>query len=286
MILSKINNLAESAEYRQNIITPEDLAGYCGTIENGQTFKSLSGDRGVGTFGGSEDHTAILLSRPNQLVQYAYCPVRHEKTISFPADHIFAIASSGVIAEKTGSAMASYNNASLRARAVLAEWNAAAKRSDATLADAIQAAGGPAPIQQALAHSHHADFPAKNLLDRFNQFYAENNQIIPAFAEAIQATDWRKLGTIIDQSQLFSETQLKNQVPQTVYLARVARELGASAASAFGAGFGGSVWALIPSAESKEFRASWEKLYAAQYPDDATRANFFTTRPGPAAFQL
>src|SRR5262249_30335227 len=161
-------------------LTPEDLAGYLGTNENGQTFKTLVGDRGVGTFGGSEDHTAILLSHPGKLVQYASCPVRHEGPVDFPAAHAFPIASSGVIAEKTGSAMASYNRASLLARAVLSEWNAATNRNDPTLADAVRQGGENAhdAIRHVLERSAHVEFAPRDLLDRFEQFYAENEQIV------------------------------------------------------------------------------------------------------------
>ena len=39
----------------------EDLCHYLGCIENGQSCgPELPGDAGVGTFGGSEDHTAIM----------------------------------------------------------------------------------------------------------------------------------------------------------------------------------------------------------------------------------
>lgn len=288
LALSAVNRLPDTTEYKTNIITPEDLAGYLGTNENGQTFKDLVGDKGVGTFGGSEDHTAILLSQPGKLVQYAYCPVRHEGTFEFPSDHVFAIASSGVIAEKTGSAMASYNRASLLARAVLAEWNTAADRSDPTLADAIRQgrAGARDAIRRVLERSARTDFSAGDLLDRFDQFYAENEEIVTPFARAIQERNWRAVATLADRSQHLTESQLKNQVPQTVYLARTARELGAIAASAFGAGFGGSVWALIPVANVTPFLADWKDRYATKYAEDAARSTFFATRPGPAAFRF
>ncbi|MCX7011837.1 MAG: hypothetical protein NTW86_04600, partial [Candidatus Sumerlaeota bacterium] len=58
LALSKINTLEAREEYRANIGGLESLGEYLGTVENGQTFGSLAGDKGVGTFGGSEDHTA------------------------------------------------------------------------------------------------------------------------------------------------------------------------------------------------------------------------------------
>ena len=79
-VLSAVNRLPQHAEYIASIRSPEDLAGYLGCIENGQSFKSLTGDGGVGTFGGSEDHTAILASRPGHLKQYSFCPVRLERS--------------------------------------------------------------------------------------------------------------------------------------------------------------------------------------------------------------
>src|SRR3974390_814246 len=112
-VLSAVNHLAERHEYAANITSADDLAGYLGCIENGQTYKSLAGDRGVGTFGGSEDHTAILTSQPRHLKQYSFCPVRFERSVKVPDDCVFVIGVSGVVADKTGSAKELYNRASL-----------------------------------------------------------------------------------------------------------------------------------------------------------------------------
>ena len=137
LVLAGVNGLERREEYRTNIDSPEALAGYLGTIENGQSFGTLAGDKGVGTFGGSEDHTAILCCRPGQLAQYSYCPVRAERSIELPGEYVFAVASSGVVAEKTGSARQKYNRASALARAAVEVWNAATERSDAHLAAAV-----------------------------------------------------------------------------------------------------------------------------------------------------
>jgi galactokinase len=79
---------------------------------------------------------------------------------------------------------------------------------------------------------------------------------------------------------------LKNQVPETVHLARRARELGATAASAFGAGFGGSVWALVTREGAEEFLRRWRDDYSRHFPQHAARARFFGTTAGPAAFAM
>ena len=46
-------------------------------------------------------------------------------------------------------------------------------------------------------------------------------------------------------------------MPETIALARAARSLGAFAACSFGAGFGGSVWALVEG-DAAGFAARWQ----------------------------
>src|SRR5262249_26070931 len=115
------------------------------------------------------------------------------------------------------------------------------------------------------------------------QFFQESQQIIPAVGDAMISGRLDAIGPLIDRSQQLAEMMLGNQVEQTVFLARSARELGAVAASAFGAGFGGSVWALIPHQQSADFLQRWRTQYVQQFPADAARASFFVTRPGNAA---
>ena len=69
-------------------------------------------------------------------------------------------------------------------------------------------------------------------------------------------------------------------------MAAAARRLGAAAASAFGAGFGGSVWALVEAVAAEDFLASWEAQYRAEFPEHAPLARFFATAAGPAAFRV
>src|SRR2546426_5727107 len=104
--LADVNALERRPEYLADIRGVEDLAGYLGAVENGLSFGPLAGDRGVGTFGGSEDHTAILCSRAGRLAQYAFRPVRFERDVGLPPDWTFVVGASGVAAEKAGGARA------------------------------------------------------------------------------------------------------------------------------------------------------------------------------------
>jgi galactokinase len=290
LAMSAINDLPATDEYRREIRTSENLAEYLGTIENGQSFGSLAGDRGVGTFGGSEDHLAMLCSRAGKLAQYSYCPVRAERTIDMPQGWVFVAASCGVAAAKTGSARRKYNRAGDIARAAVGAWNQAAGRSDAHLAAALASEGFAAAedrIRAALAAAGTRDgFSCGEMLERFEHFLAESQRIIPAAGDALAAGDLAEFGRQVETSQRLAEQMLHNQVPQTVALADLARQLGAVAASAFGAGFGGSVWALIQTDKARDFMGRWSAMYADAFGAEAAKAKFFITAAGPAAFEL
>jgi galactokinase len=273
LALSKVNRLPEHPAYAANIKATEDLAGYLGTVENGQSFGALAGTTGVGTFGGSEDHTAILCSQPNALRQYSFCPVRLERTIPFPADHVLVVAVSGVIAEKTGAAREKYNAVSLSVQEILKRWRAATGRGDTVLADAIASDPGALDrLRKLLA--------GDRLIGRLEQFVAESMEIIPAAGDALAAGRLDDLGKLVDRSQETGARLLGNQIPETIFLAKSARDIGAIAASAFGAGFGGSVWAMVRADEAAEFLERWKSSYVAQFPQQTASSNFFVTCAG------
>ena len=81
----------------------------------------------------------------------------------------------------------------------------------------------------------------------------ESNEIVPRGGDFLANGDMKSFGASVDRSQLLAEKLLGNQTPETVELARSARAIGAAAASAFGAGFGGSVWALVSSSRADIF---------------------------------
>ena len=281
LALAAVNDLDAAAAYRANISSQEDLAAYLAAVENGASFRGLAGDRGVGTSGGSEDHTAILSCRAATLSQFAFCPTRLERLVRLPGRLVFAIAASGVAAEKTGRAREAYNRAAAAAARILELADAGSGRH-ASLADACTASPGAIDaIRRLLARSADAAFPSAMLVDRFEQFVAESFEVIPGAAAALAAGDLDTFGRFVDRSQQLAEARLGNQVPETTQLARSARELGAQAASAFGAGFGGSVWALVARDEAGAFIDRWRAAYALDFPGAAERAEFFTSGAGP-----
>ncbi len=155
-----------------------------------------------------------------------------------------------------------------------------------TLAAAAAEPGAPAAIRDLLAHTAAPEFPDGFLLGRFRQFIAESVEIIPAAAAALAGGDLAEFGRQVDRSQLEAEDGLGNQVPETIYLARRARALGAQAASAFGAGFGGSVWAMVEDGGCERFSRELMDGYRREFPGAARRAQCFTTQPAPGARRI
>jgi galactokinase len=287
LAMAAVNKLDQRAEYKANIDGIEALASYLGTVENGQSFGTLVGSKGVGTFGGSEDHTAILCGRSGQLSCYSYFPVRLEGHVALPNGFVFAIGSSGVVAAKTGAAREKYNRVSRLVSVGLEVWNAATGRNDKYLAAALGSSEDAVDqIRKILGQAKRDDFSGAELLKRFEHFVAENNEIIPTAIAALSTEDVSEFGRQVDRSQELSETLLGNQVANTVFLAKSARELGAVAASAFGAGFGGAVWAMVKEGDTVTFLEEWKGRYRDEYPEEGKSANFFVTRPGPATLRL
>lgn len=284
--LGKTNDMRSTPEFRNAIFSREELAAYLACIENGNDFRGLVGDRGVGTLGGSQDHTAIVAAEAGKVVRYLWSPLRKEGAIRMPRGHVFAIASSGVAAEKTGNARDSYNRASLAVRQLLRTWNGLTYRNDGTLADAIHSGADAIDRLRRIAREEAIDgFSPDVLGNRLEHFLVESETIIPAAAAALQRGALDAFGAYVDWSQWATERLLGNQVAETVFLAKTARELGAVAASAFGAGFGGSVWALVTRSQARSLLAAWEQRYRAAFPERADAASFFLTNAGPAAHQ-
>jgi galactokinase len=269
--LAGTSGIGISKIYDANIEDSFELAEYLSCIENGRTFNGLAGSKGVGTLGGSQDHAAITLSAEGYLHLFAYSPLYEEDDFMFPDDRCFVVASSGVVAEKTGAALERYNRLSKMVSAIVERY-----ADDRTLAQLIDDIGIDA-LKEDLAADDIGEFSSGELLERVEQFYVENYQIIPQAAELLTAGRIDEIGELLDLSQRNAETLLRNQTPETIFLHRSARELGAFGASAFGAGFGGSVYAIVEKDGSDEFLNKWRNKYQARF--SHRRSEFFTTEP-------
>jgi len=271
-------------DWRAAITSVEDLAWYLGCVENGLRFQSLAGIEGVGTRGGSQDHTAILACRPGLVSHYSFMPVRAHGEAAMPPSWRFVVASSGVHADKAGTVRDRYNRASHAVERLLGIWNTASQAPVSSLAAALDSAPDAEERLRHLVRDAAVtlqDFSSDDLERRLTMFSRETARV-PRAAAAFASADRDALESLTRASQEDAERLLGNQIPETIALARLAYEQGAFAASAFGAGFGGSVWALVPAADAAAFGEEWMRRYRAAFPRRET-AEWFSAAPGPGA---
>jgi len=278
------NRLDERGDFSCSLPGVLDVAAYLGSVESGRPFRGFSGEAGVGTSGGSQDHTAILASEAGRVARFSFAPVRCEGSAPLPKEVTFVVAMSGVVAQKTAGAREAYNRAASLSAAILGKWRSITKRDDATLFEAVASGADAYPRLREALGAGEPDFPAAALQARLDQFVNESLVLIPTAFEALAAGDLAAFGRAVDRSQRGAESGLGNQVEETMKLPRQARGLGAHAASAFGAGFGGSVWALVSRSDAEGFKSAWEREYRRDY--DHPAANFFLTDAGPPLLRL
>ena len=274
--LVRLAELDKRPEWRANITDPVEAAGYYACIENGMAFGSLAGDAGVGTHGGSEDHIAIVCGKPDHAAAWRFVPPVQQADVRIPDDWRFVIASSGVAARKTGEARDSYNNLSIAVRTLLEIWNA-----QGTPAPSLYAALTSSPDAAEDLRSRLHQYPAAaalNLPARLTQFTNEDARVMEA-VRALREGDTATLTGLAQESQHDAEQLLRNQTPETSALAGMARSIGAFAASSFGAGFGGSVWALAGKNEATSFLSRWLSEFRSRFP--GREATAFEAQIGP-----
>ncbi|SHE25690.1 galactokinase family protein [Actinomyces glycerinitolerans] len=289
LALADLNGWSSSEVWKRNIPDRLSLAGYFASVENGRDWRELPGTTGVGTQGGSEDHTGILCGARDKLLYAEFDPAQILRLITFPSQWSIVVGISGVLAEKSGAALADYNRGPETLQTVLARWNEASGRSDTTLASAVRSLIGEATGSEAMK-----DPQLKRLLNftksdyergRVEQFLIESLVLVPAGADAIATADANAIGAIVNRSHSLANERLHNQVPATNSMVSLARDMGAIGASAFGAGWGGSVYAIVPSTDAYAFADEWIERYRTEY-DALPSASAFVTRPGDSATQL
>jgi galactokinase len=267
--LVRVAGIEDRPEWRANIHGTRDVAGYYACIENGMSFGTLTGDAGVGTHGGSEDHAAILSGTAGELTAFAFVPMRPAGSVVMPEDWRFVLAPSVIRSAKTGNAQAAYNNLARGAQVLLEIWNRSNPPAS-SLGGVLELGGVPA-LRDLVRHSSLAEWPVEVLRKRLEHFIREDGRV-PDALDAFRAADAGRLGALAESSQADAEHLLGNQVPETVALAQSAREGGAFAACSFGAGFGGSVWALVDR-DAEGFARRWQP-------------GAFVARPSPPATRL
>ena len=271
--LARVRHLDETEAWRANVRDAIAASGYYACIENGLSFRSLGGDAGVGTHGGSEDHAAIVTGASGMLSAFAFVPLRLVRQVEMPRQWAFVIATSATRAEKTGSAQDRYNRLSEGTRVLLDLWNER-HPSAFSLGAALAEAGDDAvrQLHGEIDRASPARMPTDDLHRRLDHFVREDARI-PAAVDAFANRDAAALDALSAASQDDADRLLQNQIDETRALAASARACGALAACSFGAGFGGSVWALVAAADAAAFARAWHP-------------SAFAARPAPGLMEF
>ena len=274
--LAEVNGLRSRRVWRDYLRTPLQLAEYCGAVEMGGPYGPFPGEDGVGTRGGAQDHVAICCNQAERVSAFRYLPAEPIGSAAFPEQWTLLVGVSGVRATKTGAAQDDYNRAADQLRGLVAEWNRVTGRADLSLRGVL--ASGPEAAARLAGIARGLDDP-DGAIARIAQFRSETERIVPEALAAFASADARALGALAVTSQQGAEVVLRNQVPETAFLARAAMAAGAHAASAFGAGFGGAVWAVADREAAEAVIARWRVSYEAAFPTQASRAQWVTMRP-------
>jgi galactokinase len=245
------------------------LSMYIAHYENGLDFGDLKGDRGVGTFGGSEDHTAIILGEKNRLLFCRYCPTQLLDTVSIPDGYAIVVAYSGKKAEKTKDAMAKYNRLSGHAAQAVQALNRANNTAHTFLRDFYP----ELPFHERTEAARDQLKGDKNLFERSYQFFREREIIFEA-VQCLKESRMEAYGRLINESHDLSKKYLKNIADEVDYLQQSANKLGALGATGFGGGFGGSSYAVIQESRAEGFIGQWREKYHEHFPQYRSLTQF------------
>jgi galactokinase len=303
LALDAVCRFSALPSFRRTLPDRHALAGLLSSAEMGGP---------VGTRGGSEDHVAILCAQPRHIVRYGLAPIRFRGAAPVPDGWTFAVGASGVVADKGGAVQANYNRLSDLAVLAARAWSAGRGLSDEegaaarnarvrdgaraldvaedegeadrafSLGDALEQAGSADDVLAAVRRGAHAlGEDPEPLIRRARHFFEESSLVDAAF-EALARGDVHAFAAAANRSADAGAELLGNQVPETLRLTELARTRGAAAASPFGGGFGGAVWALVREADAVAFVAEWRERYRAAFPERHDAVFFATAAGGPA----
>ncbi|MBS3762522.1 MAG: hypothetical protein KGZ25_04360 [Planctomycetes bacterium] len=303
---SSATGLLRSEHFRGTIAgrdyegTLQNLALYAACCENGADFRNvhkdilLEGRAGVGTFGGSQDHVAMLLGRRGYLGINDFRPIRHIEDIPWP-DDLAVVVCYAQPASKTESAREGFNR--LRRRAdevakVVGKWAGkdGGYQHIGAVIDDIQSLERD-KIENLLRSK--AAYREDKLLARWEMACVQAVRHLPEVIECLRESNYPRLGEVTNREHALSYLNLENISPLVDTLQKCAVVSGAYGASGFGGGFGGSLFSLVGSEESGEFMQEWRERgrphlekFQETRPDLRYSPTFFQVRPSSGACRL
>ena len=200
-------------------------------------------ERYTGTRGGGMDQAACLLSRAAHVSLMDFDPVR-VRPIPFPAGAVVVVADSGERAEKSGAVQAAYNErreSGIRALGAVADDFG---RSDAGYRELVDAFGESECLERG------AELLEPQEFSRYRHVVTEYGRVRAA-VDALETVALAELGRLLDASHASLRDDYGVSTPALDRLVACARDAGALGARLTGAGFGGSVLALVEAAQAE-----------------------------------
>jgi N-acetylgalactosamine kinase len=227
------------------------------------------GEQYVGTLSGGMDQAVILLAQPGHAVRLDFAPLR-ARTVAVPREACFILAHSLERAAKAGAARGHYNQRVIECRTACALLAHRLGRHAERLGDLPDPAGVLRALDDLLPEG---PLSRADLTARFGLEVAEVERLVPplvavsepdrlvlrarvrhvlseaarveAAERALLAGDVAALGELLDASHASGAGDYAISTPAADELVRVARAAGALGARLMGAGFGGTVLALV-----------------------------------------
>ena len=244
----------------------ENMALYLACCENGSRFVNghtgvtLEGKSGVGTFGGSQDHVAILLGRGGYLSVNDYCPIRHVEDVAWPED-LAVVVCCAQPASKSQEAKAGYND--LRERADLAARACGAIIGQTDRYDLIGEILRDHPDidsdQVRAVLRSRPEYRTRGLAERWEIACVQYRTHLPIVVDCLRKGDYARLGEITNREHAMSCVNQGNITPVVDVLQKCAVLAGAYGATGFGGGFGGSLFALVSKDGADDFIRDWKE---------------------------
>ena len=288
LVLAEVNQLPARDEYWHNIGSKTDLAGYLGTIENGQSFGTLRGRPRRGHLRrqrGPHRHP-LRRAEPHQPVRLLPGGVREAAAGAAGPRVCDRRQRRGGREDRRGAGKIQRGLAAgLGAGRALAARDR--PRRSAPGGRPGQRAGRRRTAEIAAGDRRHRPRSIRAALAaRLEHFMIESGEIIPEAGDALAGGDLRAFGRLVDRSQQAAERLLGNQVPETIFLAAV----GAAAGGRGRLGLWGGLWrqrlGTGGNGPGRRLSRRLGRPYRSEFPQHAPLADFFLTAAGPAAFRV
>jgi galactokinase len=234
-----------------------------------------AGEQYVGTAGGGMDQAISLGARAGFAARIEFRPVRLSH-VPVPDGWRFLVAWSLKHAEKSGPAQRLYNartQETASARGIVAQHLGLGPIT--SYAELL--AGRP---RAELLESGAVLEP--DLLKRYRHVVSEGARVDDAVA-AMTRGDLAAFGALMDASHESLREDYEVSSPELDRLVEVAREAGAAGARLTGAGFGGSIVALVPAERAEAALGEIRERYYAAYSQDEVESWLFVALPSAGA---